>query len=65
MRPEAPDRQIESSLDVEIIIFNPRLVDGTVDEASLLGIISLTIRNEVISFLFLCLETYMGATKDP
>jgi hypothetical protein len=65
MRPEAPDRQIESSLDVEIIIFNPRLVEGTVDEASLLGIISLTIRNEVISFLFLCLETYMGATKDP
>jgi hypothetical protein len=49
MRPEGPDRKIESSGEVEMIIFDPRLVDWTEEEASLLGTIPLTIRNEVRS----------------
>jgi hypothetical protein len=60
------DHQIKSFLEIEMIVFDPGLIDGTGDHTSLPGRVFLAIRSGGRDgSLFAWLDTGVRASKDP
>jgi hypothetical protein len=66
LRLKGLDRQIESSSEFKMIVFDPGVIDRTGDHTSFPGAVFLTSRNRGRDrFLFVRLDTDVRTGKDP